>query len=138
MDLLNNYQLSQLIDQPTRVTKRTETLIDLVITNNKESLTHWGVVTSTISDHTLIYAVRKVRIRRRSPRFVETRNFKNFNEAKFIHYVKNSIWPTPTTDNDDINTLWSEWKFTMQNILDRHAPCRNKKNSKQTISLDQS
>ena len=40
MDLFNNYQLSQLIEQPTLVTEETKILIDLFITNSKEGLTH--------------------------------------------------------------------------------------------------
>lgn len=126
IDLLDNYQLCQLIEQPTRITEETKTLIDHVITNNKESLTHYGVFITSFSDHNLIFAVRKIGIRRGSPRFIETRSFKNFNETKFIEDIKNTVWPTPNNSND-INIVWEDWKTTMQIILDRHAPCRIKR-----------
>lgn len=126
VNLLDNYQLMQLIEQPTRVTETTKTLIDLFITNSKENLTKWGTITTSISDHNLIYAIRKVGIRRGSPRFIETRNFKNFIEAKFMDDIKNTVWPSPNNEND-INIVWEKWKFKMQSILDKHAPCRTKR-----------
>jgi hypothetical protein len=36
-----------------------------------------------------------VGIPRGSPRFIETRNFKNSTKAKFIDDIKNTIWPSP-------------------------------------------
>ena len=57
---------------------------------------------TTISDHCLIFAVRKFNCRRGPPRFIEMRIFKNFNKSKFIHDVKNADWPTPKS-SDDIN-----------------------------------
>lgn len=62
---------------------RTSTLIDLFTTNNKESFVYSGVYSLTISDHNLIFAVRKIGVPRQSPRFVETRNFKKFDVNAF-------------------------------------------------------
>ena len=59
IDLLDIYQLTQLIDEPTRVTEICKTLIDHVITNSTQNLTHRGVSLTTISDHYLIFSVRK-------------------------------------------------------------------------------
>ena len=88
IDILDIYQLSQLIDEPTRVTESTETLIDHVITNSTQNLTHHGVLATTISDHYLVYAVRKFDCRRGPPRLIEIRSFKNFNENEFIQDIK--------------------------------------------------
>ena len=41
-DIFDIYQLAQLIKEPTRVTKYTETLIYLVITNNSEKISSLG------------------------------------------------------------------------------------------------
>ena len=67
VNLIETHQLSQLINQPTRVTEETRTLIDLFITNSEESILHSGVYPLSISDHKLIYAVRKISIPRSSP-----------------------------------------------------------------------
>ena len=55
------YQLSQLINEPTRVTLTTSSLIDHVVTNTPEKISHSGVVHTGISDHSLIYAIRRIR-----------------------------------------------------------------------------
>lgn len=117
IDLFDTYQRSQLINEPIRVTENTKTLIDRIITNNKEYLTHHGVLTTSISDHNLIFAVRKIEHRRGPPRFIETRSFKNFNEAKFIQDRQNTNWPMPK-DSDKIYHVWEDWKTTLQTILD--------------------
>ena len=126
INLLNNYQLFQLIEEPTRVTEKNKTLIDHFITNYKEGLTHYGVITTSFSDHNLIFAIRKLGIPRGFPRYIETRSFKNFNETKFIKDIKNATWPTPT-HCQNIDNVWVDWKLTMQGILDKHAPCRSKR-----------
>ena len=67
----------------TLFNSKTSTLIDLFTTNNKESFVYSGVYSLTISDHNLIFAVRKIGVPRQSPRFVETRNFKKFDVNAF-------------------------------------------------------
>ena len=45
------YQLSQSINESTRVTLTTTSLIDHVVTNTPEKISHSGVVHTGISDH---------------------------------------------------------------------------------------
>ena len=53
------YQFEQLINEPTRVTRMSATLIDLIFTNKKENIIKSGVIHLGISDHSLIFAIRK-------------------------------------------------------------------------------
>ena len=57
LDLLDVYNLHNLIDSPTRTTKTSTSLLDLVITNNKSKITEFGVVHVQISDHSLVYVI---------------------------------------------------------------------------------
>ena len=62
---LNSYelfQLTQLIDEPTRITATTSSLIDHIITNTPEKISYSGVVHTGITDHSLVFAIRKIRI----------------------------------------------------------------------------
>ena len=54
-----NYQLTQLITDSTRVSSNSNSLIDVFITNSSESIISSGVYPLSISDHDLIYAIRK-------------------------------------------------------------------------------
>ena len=86
------YQLSQLINEPTRVTMTTSSLIDHVVTNTPEKISHSGVVHTGISDHSLVYAIRKIRVFQKTNDFVEIRNMKNFNEKNFVDELLNQHW----------------------------------------------
>ena len=54
------YQLGQIINEPTRVTKSSANQIDLILLNNPESISNFGVIELGISDHSLIYVVKKL------------------------------------------------------------------------------
>jgi len=64
-----------------------------IIQKNTESIVRSRVFPLAISNHNLIFVVRKIGIPRRSPRYVETRNFKKFNANAFLSDLKNSHWP---------------------------------------------
>ena len=55
----NMYQYKQLIQEPTRITRNTKSLIDHLFTNKPENIILTGVSKIAISDHYLIYGVRK-------------------------------------------------------------------------------
>ena len=59
-EMLETYQLSQLITEPTRVTANSCTLIDHYITSTPEKIVRSGVIHTGISDHNIIYGVRQV------------------------------------------------------------------------------
>ena len=54
--ILNPYGLKNVINQPTRIAEKTQTIIDLIITSSPEKITVKGVSHLGISDHSLVYA----------------------------------------------------------------------------------
>jgi hypothetical protein len=52
---LNMFNLKQIIDEPTRVTCTSKTLIDHVVVNSEEKISQSGVLPIGLSDHFLIY-----------------------------------------------------------------------------------
>ena len=79
--------------EPTRVNSKSQTLIDVFITNKEDNISHSGVYTLSISDQNLIYAVRKIGLPRKQPKFIQSRNFKHFREKNFLRDLKNASWP---------------------------------------------
>ena len=57
------YQLTQLIDSPTRITNSSQSLLDVAITSTPEKIISSGVVHLGTSDHSLIYGIRKLNTR---------------------------------------------------------------------------
>ena len=74
------YGLKQLITEPTRVTPSSSSLIDLIFTNHPDLVSFSGVTHVGISDHSLVYAFRKVSIPPASKgiKLVNYRQFKHF------------------------------------------------------------
>ena len=56
--ILNKLNLFQLIKEPTRITQRSKTLIDVIITHNRDSVIH--AETSLLLPITMLSAVRLI------------------------------------------------------------------------------
>jgi hypothetical protein len=119
-----NYQLTQLITDSTRVSSYSNYLIDVFITNSSESIISSGVYPLSISDHDLTYAIRKIGLPKGKPRYIECRNFKNFDEKQFTSSLKSTKWPL-INEFDDINKACDAWKSMFLEVIDKHAPCRS-------------
>ena len=76
-EIMELYQLTQIINDPTRTTESTRSLLDVCNTSSPEKF----------SDHSLIYAIRKLnyvpKIGARN--LIEYRNFKYFNAEGFLN-----------------------------------------------------
>ena len=59
-NIYREYQLKQLIKNPTRSTLTSQTLIDHFATNKPKRIINFGVFTTGFSDHDLIFGIRKV------------------------------------------------------------------------------
>ena len=121
------YQLSQLIDEPTRITMKSSSLIDHIVTNTPEKISDSGVIHTGISDHSLIFAIRKISVLKKQENTVEIRNMKNFDDKKFSAELLKQRWENVYFFADDPNTMWEMWKKMFLEVLDKHAPLQHKK-----------
>ena len=106
-EIMELYQLAQIINDPTRITEYTKSLIDVCITSSPEKIISSGVIHLGISDHSLIYAIRKLNYipKTGSRNSIEYRNFKKFNAESFLN---------------DLKSLFIQ-------VLDKHAPLKTKR-----------
>ena len=88
------YQLEQLILEPTPVTNTSATQIDLLFTNDTRNIAQSGVIHIGLSDHSLIYMVRKFSIPKRRQVLKQVRNLKHFSE-------------------EDLNIAWKKWNLIL-------------------------
>ena len=126
LELCNLYKYSQLIQVPTRVTASSSTLIDLFLTNNPCKFSHHGVSHILISDHSLIYAIRKSFISTGVPTIINSRQLRNFDPAMFRRDLALAPWQS-VENITDLNVAWNAWRNMFLNICDSHAPFRRKK-----------
>ena len=117
----NMYQYEQLIREPTRVKRKTKSLIDHLFTNKSENFVLMGVSKITISDHYLIYGVRKFPSLKTNTRIIELRDFKNLNERAFTEDIR-SLDRLNLHQYACANEMRNVWKENFTRICDKHAP----------------
>ena len=80
-EIFKLYQLTQLINNPTRITKSTRSLLDVCFTSSPEKVPSQdsGIVHLGVGDHSLTYAIQQLNsiTNKESKGCVEIRNFKN-------------------------------------------------------------
>ena len=83
--ILELYQMRELTNNPTRVTKYIQSLLDICITSNPKHIIYSGLLHLGISEHSLTYAIRKVNAKliTESQDHVVFRNFKNLRLQTF-------------------------------------------------------
>ena len=108
--LIQLFDLSQLISQPTRVTETSSTIIDHIYTSNPDVIVKSFVSNYAISDHFPVCTTRKINYKIVKSEHITTsyRCFKRFNENAFLNDLSSDLDNFITTSsniNDDI----SEW-----------------------------
>ncbi|CAB4023696.1 RNA-directed DNA polymerase from transposon BS [Paramuricea clavata] len=114
--LCSLYQIDQLIKESTRLTPKSATLIDLILTTRPENISRSGVIHLGISDHSLVYAVRKFTLPNGRQKIRQVRNFKNFVENDFIRDVSQLPWEMVYQFGDP-NLCWQVWKSLLLDAL---------------------
>ena len=57
--LLKSFATKQLINEATRITEDSKSLIDLILTNREHKTVQSGIIHTTLSDHSLVFCVMK-------------------------------------------------------------------------------
>ena len=117
------YGLDQLITENTRITDKSSTLIDLIFTNTPDRVVCSGVSHIGISDHSLVYAFRKVSIESTTYKHttLRYRKFKNFNSDHFRNDICQQDWSN-IENYSDPNLMWAAWKQLFLECVNKHAP----------------
>ena len=104
-EIFDIYGLEQMISEPTRITDKSSTLIDLCITNSPVNVVISGVLHLSISNHSLVYMVRKAHYKRNGARIVKVRSLKNFNRENFLRDLELKQWNNVHC-SEDPNEIW--------------------------------
>ena len=124
--------LTQVVSEPTRVTKDSTTLIDHIYTNNEENIQHVSVKKNCLSDHFAVFCSRKAHseIGKTKHQTIIYRSFKTFDESRFLTDL--SLVPLEIIQAfDNINDIVSVWNTLFLEILNKHAPIKRHRVKKQ-------
>ena len=89
LEFCQRYCFVNQILEPTRVTASSKTLIDVILSNQQDRYALRGNLHLDLSDHDLIFTIRKNKLLREKNRLIEYRSMKNFNEARWSCQILN-------------------------------------------------
>ena len=121
--IVRNLNLKQVIDKPTRITRNSSTLLDVVITNNAEMIMKSDVEPGSVADHEVISIVINIKKPKHEPIIRTYRSHKNYSQNSFCNLLLNNAHLlNRILDTDDINLQADIFTKVFNNCLDECAP----------------
>ena len=113
------FNLQHLIEEPTRVTLNTATIIDHIATTCRRNIFNSGVYQIALSDHCLVYCIRNFNGEiTKDHKVIKTRKMNKFEEGQFLTDVASVCWESVVTQTDDVDILVKNWSaMIMINML---------------------
>ena len=108
--MLYLHGFTQLITKPTRITKDTQTLIDIIATNSVENISHVDVIAKSLSDHDMVDCVRKMNHKRFLPRTTRCRDYKSYDLDSTNRNFSNVNWQ-PILNETNINIFLTKLRL---------------------------
>ena len=117
-----------MITEPTRETENTSTIIDHIAVSDINNIVESGVVKAAISDHYVVYSVRKYQGGiKHNHKHIHTRQLKNFNKEAFLADLDDVNWSAILVCSDDINVIVDKFMRTLSLVIEKHAPSIEKR-----------
>ncbi|XP_077987452.1 uncharacterized protein LOC144442054 [Glandiceps talaboti] len=131
--LLNTYNLTQIIDTPTRVTDTSNTVIDHLITNITDYFIESGVIETDITDHFPIFGVVKnIHHVFKPDTKTQTYDFRHYDKDTFLADLSDVSWQS-VYDCHDASEAYTTFYNLFHNVIKRHL--RLKKGTKSPKSI---
>ena len=124
-NLVSSYNLLPYITLPTRITNRSETLIDNIFSNSTNTSILSGNLTSTVSDHLPQFLIIPDFNRKFIPRKhnICQRNTKHYDKGAFYSSFKDIDWEVVINIHmEDTNESFNCFFNNVNNLLDEHMP----------------
>ena len=127
-DIYATYGLKQLIKEPTRVTVQSSTLIDHIAVSNADNIVESGVLKITLSDHYLVYAIRKFQGGvKRQHKFIRTRQMKKFSVEAFLSELRTIDWQLILRSSSNVSEIVHNFTSVLSIVIERYAPMVEKR-----------
>ena len=122
-NIIHNLSLTQLIDKPTRVTANSSTLIDLVITNKRDFIVNFDVLSCSVADHELVTATINVKKEKRALCTKTFRSLEKYSQNIFCNILLDqSFLLNDILNTDNVNDQVEIFNHVFIYCLDTCAP----------------
>jgi exonuclease III len=122
--LENLFMLTQLITEPTRVTLKKSSTLDIILTSMPNNHKITGVYKVSLSDHYMTYTIVSRKTGEHKHKSVKFRDYKNFNIDDYIDDIDRCPALNSIHENTNVDNAWDIWFSNFMNICDKHAPMR--------------
>ena len=123
--IMEPLNLKQLVRHPTRITKSTCTLIDLIMVNEPDSVKMVGVTDIPgISDHCMVYTAYGISKQKFKKKIITRRDFRKFSEVDFNRDMENAAWGSIYAVEDEVDDQVTIIENIYSEIINKHAPFR--------------
>ena len=123
---MDKYGLRNVISDPTRITEKTETLIDIIITSEESKIVKAGRIDPGISDHKLVYAVINLKHKRKRPQLREVKNYRNTNFTALRDTLENTPWWVSSVF-DEVDDKLNSWELLYKSVINEYVGTRKAK-----------
>lgn len=122
--VLEPFDLTQIITEPTRITDKTSTLIDLILVSLPDNVKVSGVVDiPAIADHCLTFCCYAIKKPKFKPKIIIKRKMKNFNIDDFKNDIALAPWGCLLAFEDsDLDNKVTVIENIYRDIIDKHCP----------------
>ena len=124
LDLYELFSFKQLIEEPTRVTLNSSSIIDHIATTRARNIVKSGLYEVSLRDHYMVHCIGKFNgAVEKGHRMIKTQKKKKFNEEAFLADVSGICWEQMLAGTDDIDVLVSNWSnlFSLKHWLESAA-----------------
>ena len=115
------FSFKQLLNKPTRVTLSSSTTIDHIPTTAINNIVQSGVFETSMSDHFMVFCVRKFRgAQKKNHKVMQARSMKKFDEQAFLVAFASICWDqivSQCTKIDLVAQEWSNEKIRVSEVL---------------------
>lgn len=123
LSIAQSFNLKQVIREPTRITRQSDSLIDVIFIDRGIEVIDSGTVEMyNLTDHRLIYTKLCVATNKKTIRKITYRSFKNFNRTDFDNDLRNINFEEMLDRSDSIDTAIDSLNNTLNFVFDKHAP----------------
>lgn len=124
LSILSAYNLTQSINEPTRVGNNTSSLLDLMISSEECSVVQCTVDCSfNISDHFVIKLVLNLKVYKPPPLFYTYRDYKRINHEQFLVDLYNTPFHNVFYIRD-VDSKLEKFNDLLIDLFNKHAPER--------------
>ena len=124
VELIRTFGLTQIIEDPTRTTDSTSSLLDHILVNTPSKVTQSGVLNKCISDHDLIYMTRKhVNVKIGQHNTIKIRSMKNYSKELFNQKLSEVQFPDYSSF-ENVNEAYADLSSKLIGVIDSIAPLK--------------